>query len=383
MKGPFLYNNWLAWQHGEPSCGAIEAGLFSDAHVTGELDEGYGPYRFINNIAIPEVIILRAEIHMPDLYSADTKTITTDHSCFHGGDLSDEAAALLSLSLGFRLKAGPITREFDPHQGDPRGRPVGYNAGFKSRPGKPSSGKLLPHMRGTLSLQTERAMKTLPDLDPAAAVALVRAARLYQEAVWSAEVEPSLSWVMLVSAIEVAAGFWRAAKDSSVDRLSEVRPDLARLLEECGGHELVAKVADKIADYMGATKKFTDFICEHRPSPLKVRPSEGAQVSWELNAMKRHLKKIYDYRSLALHAGTPFPVPMTMGPIGGASEILAEKPLGLMTAALGSTWKADDCPMHLHTFEHIVRESLGGWWRAGCRPAAPGPSSAAGRPAGT
>ena len=260
---------------------------------------------------------------------------------------------------------------------------MGYNAGFKSRPGKPSSGKLLPHMRGTLSLQTERAMKTLPDLDPAAAVALVRAARLYQEAVWSAEVEPSLSWVMLVSAIEVAAGFWRAAKDSSVDRLSEVRPDLARLLEECGGHELVAKVADKIADYMGATKKFTDFICEHRPSPLKVRPSEGAQVSWELNAMKRHLKKIYDYRSLALHAGTPFPVPMTMGPIGGASEILAEKPLGLMTAALGSTWKADDCPMHLHTFEHIVRESLGGWWRAGCRPAAPGPSSAAGRPAGT
>ena len=41
MKGPFLYNNWLAWQHGAPSCGAIEAGLFSDAHVTGALDEGY------------------------------------------------------------------------------------------------------------------------------------------------------------------------------------------------------------------------------------------------------------------------------------------------------------------------------------------------------
>ena len=71
MKGPFLYN-WLAWQHGAPSCGAIEAGLFSDAHVTGSLDEGYGPYRFINNVAIPEVIILRADIHIPDLYSADT-----------------------------------------------------------------------------------------------------------------------------------------------------------------------------------------------------------------------------------------------------------------------------------------------------------------------
>ena len=41
-----------------------------------------------------------------------------------------------------------------------------------------------------------------------------------------------------------------------------------------------------------------------------------------------------------------------------------------MTAAPGSTWKADDRPMPLHTFEHIVRESLGGWWRPGCRPAA-------------
>ena len=215
MKGPFLYNNWLAWQHGAPSCGAIEAGLFSDAHVTGALDEGYGPYRFINNVAIPEVIILRADIHIPDLYSADTTTVTTDYSRFHGGDLSDEAAALLSLSLGFRLKAGPITRAFDP-QGDPRGRPVGYNAALKPSPGRPPSGRLLPNITGTLSLRSECAMTTLPDLDPAAAVALVRAARLYQEAAWSAEVEPSASWVMLVSAIEVAAGFWRAAKESSI-----------------------------------------------------------------------------------------------------------------------------------------------------------------------
>ena len=364
MKGPFLYDNWLAWRDGAPTQGAIEVGLFSDAHVTGELDEGYGPYKFINQGAIPEVIVLRAEIHLPNLYYVDTKHVTTDHSRFHGGDLSDEVAALLSLSLGLRLKAGPITRHFDPCEDDPRGRPVGYHIGIKPSPGRPASGKRLPDMTRTFSLQSERTMRTLPDLHPAAAVALVRSARLYQEAVWSAEVEPSLSWIMLVSAIEVAANFWRANKDSPTDRLIEAKPNLAKLLCEYDDDELVTKVADMIADYMGATKKFTDFICEYKPPPPRVRPSKSAQVSWEHSEMRRGLRKIYEYRSLALHAGTPFPVPMTIQPIDLEGETLAEKPLGLMTATLGSKWIAKDCPMHLHTFEHIVRESLKRWWRA-------------------
>ena len=67
---------------------------------------------------------------------------------------------------------------------------------------------------------------------------------------------------------------------------------------------------------------------------------------------------------------TPQGKPRTTGRehVGARDPVDPHEPL--MTAALGSTWKADDCPMHLHTFEHIVRESLGGWWRAGCRPAA-------------
>ena len=99
--------------------------------------------------------------------------------------------------------------------------------------------------------------------------------------------------VMLVSAIEVAAGFWSGGK-GVVHRAANVRR--GQTSQNCftstTGDKLVSKVsADKIADYMGATNKFTDFICEHRPAPPRVRPSKGAQVSWELNAMRRHLKK--------------------------------------------------------------------------------------------
>ena len=53
LKGPFFYENWLAWQRGDRPCGAIEIGLFSDAHVTGQLENGYGPYKFINHLALP------------------------------------------------------------------------------------------------------------------------------------------------------------------------------------------------------------------------------------------------------------------------------------------------------------------------------------------
>jgi len=37
-------------------------------------------------------------------------------------------------------------------------------------------------------------------------VALTRAARLYQDALWMIESEPSLAWLLLVSAIETAFG---------------------------------------------------------------------------------------------------------------------------------------------------------------------------------
>ena len=130
---------------------------------------------------------------------------------------------------------------------------------------------------------------------------------------------------------------------------------------------------DQIADTMGSTKKFVDFISEYLPSPPSVRPlGRVAQVCWESAEMRRHLKMIYSYCSRALHAGTPFPLPMTNPPmLGRQDETPEERPLGLIMSSHGAVWKAEDCPMCLHTFEYIVRESLNAWWQTSAGPTSP------------
>jgi len=222
---------------------------------------------------------------------------------------------------------------------------------------------VLPRALGRRSLRETTLIASFPELAPRDAVALVRAARLYQDAIWIAESEPNLSWVMFVSAIETAAGHWRSAADPPVDRLKASKPDLARLLEEAGGEELALKVANQISDYMGATKKFVDFALEFMPEPPIQRPSESFQHPWEQRVMKESLRKIYDWRSRALHSGTPFPFPMCEPPYRDGNEF-AEKPMGLATMAGSAVWVIKDTPMLLHTFEYIVRHVLLKWWEA-------------------
>lgn len=75
--------------------------------------------------------------------------------------------------------------------------------------------------------------------------------------------------------------------------------------------------------------------------------------------------KIYDYRSKALHDGTPFPAPMCEPPFYNKewSVTYAEKPHGGAVGAMGGTWLAKDIPLLLHTFEYITRGTLIKWWK--------------------
>ena len=77
--------------------------------------------------------------------------------------------------------------------------------------------------------------------------------------------------------------------------------------------------------------------------------------------MRTALDQIYGYRSLALHAGVPFPAPMCFPPLS-VGQTPPERPLGLATASLGGVWKYEDMPMHLHVFAYIVHGALTKWW---------------------
>ena len=116
-----------------PSLGAYEALLYTDAHVTGEILGGLGPYRLFNALgalgphggpAPGAGVALRVEHHLPHVLPtpADHRRTSTAHYV-GAAPLSDQIACLLSLALGARFRSGGETRTFDLDNPDPRGRP--------------------------------------------------------------------------------------------------------------------------------------------------------------------------------------------------------------------------------------------------------------------
>jgi hypothetical protein len=125
---PILFENWKASLEGNAAPAWSEYSLYSDAWITSGIS--IGPYELINTLAhagghdsdsVAPVLVLRAEFHIdqpqPDMQKTDVRR-------YHGGWLADEVAALASLAMGIRMKAGPLARTCEGS--DPRGRPVAY-----------------------------------------------------------------------------------------------------------------------------------------------------------------------------------------------------------------------------------------------------------------
>ncbi len=370
LQGPPSYRNWVAAKQGQDSARAEEYPLFTDAYITGEIKEGCGPYQFLNTVPLQSrpddvqpAVILRVEQH----FTHDPENLppmdATDVGYYHGGEQTDEIAALVSLALGIRCKAGGLTRCF--YEQDHRGQPYAWESGRNPIFVRRTRAPVLPRVMGSHSLESLKTLQLFDGMSPPAATALIRAARLYQDGLWIAESEPSLSWLMLVSAVETAADYWRTEEAPPIERLKASTPKLFQLLTNTGIADLPEQVADEIAPSLGATKKFIDFIITFLPDAPSTRPPIGCQVPWDTSSMKKSLGKIYGYRSQALHGGMPFPVPMCDIPFRHAEwEAHAEKPIGSATYSQGGTWLAKDTPMLLHSFEYITRGSLLGWWRS-------------------
>jgi hypothetical protein len=61
-----------------------------------------------------QVLVLRAALYSPPRKTDDTPLaeadLESDQRSFHGGDLADELAELVSLALGIRCRLGGTTR---------------------------------------------------------------------------------------------------------------------------------------------------------------------------------------------------------------------------------------------------------------------------------
>lgn len=209
-----------------------------------------------------------SEFSIPN--SNDTAT-----DAYHGGLIFDEIAALVSLTLGIRARAGYVTREFsDKH--DPFGRPV-----ERRRPPRILSidydRLVVPNaVFGKKSIDSIGLFSRIPYLKIEEANALIKSARAYQNALLVAESDPSLSWIFLVTSIERAAKGRASIGKTKQDIYRMMEPDFSSKLEALSP-DAFNLVAMKYADLVKSTFHFIEFLKAYLPDPPIDRPAEWAQ----------------------------------------------------------------------------------------------------------
>ncbi|MDH1508540.1 hypothetical protein N5I28_02060 [Pseudomonas mosselii] len=362
-----IHNELKNTNTNEPYIGA-EYPLYSDVGVVGEISEGLGPYMILN--ALPSKqgneadisIILRAFIHQ-DAHQYARNPLKTDNRRFHGGDFEEEIASLISLSLGIRLKAAEANRYF--YTNDPLGRFRAHK--FNPTPSLSINPKnpMIP-MPETVDM-TEAApfLATIPNLKPKVYIELVRAARTYQDALWISESDPHLAWLLFISSLEIAANADFTASYSALENFKALKPSLALTIQEAGGEQLLAFIAEEFNGIFGSTRKFLLFCEKYMPPAPKIRPLNENRISWTWTDIQPVLNKVYSLRSHALHAGIPFPAPMCRAPrIGFQDKYPAEKAItSLAEGTMNSNWVPKDAPIALHTFQYFARGALLNWWQ--------------------
>jgi len=365
------YLNWLNFREGKPRSGVVEARLYTDVWITSEIPI-LGPYSFINTVAPSDSLELRPAVVLRVAQHPATETpslpMNNDFDHYHGGDFVDEMAALASLFLGIRMQAGPIDRNFI-QGGDPLGRPIHY--GSKTVPAlpRPYQAPQIPRLRKARNLDDLKKLENFSIRTVNETNALIKAARMYQQAIWICDADPELAWLLLVSAVESAAVLWADDNNNPTDSLRASIPELFHLLNVDMYKDLIDPVAKILSQVTRSTKKFKDFLVKFVPEPPLERPPEAFRFSFKKAKLKEAASIIYRHRSASLHSGTAFPLPMCMPPKFLKLEEVSDSgygeiPMGLATSSRGATWQIDQTPMLLHTFEHIARGAILNWWRS-------------------
>ena len=359
LRGPDVFQNWVLMQRWNDPGPELEYLLYSDAQLAHEWSPVGSPYAVIAVLReVPNVPRTAAAVLRLSHYrNRAALLVFSEEGPEHGGELHDEVVALLSLELGARIKAA---RSYSRRWGfydDPKGQPVSHEEPVLVPVGPRT---LLPTLGGVRLLSRVELLPTLPSLAPDDASALVVSARLYQEAVWIADIDAEYAWLLLVSAIETAAARWSSYTETPRQRMQTSRPALDTLLVAEGGDSLADRVADLIAPYMGATRKFREFLLSFFPNPPSEQYDPTANISWaDRKLVKAALEEIYTLRSRKLHGGTSFPSVLREYVATGGSHAV-----GYMFRNPDDAEFWSDVPCLLHTFEYVVRHALLRWWHS-------------------
>jgi hypothetical protein len=365
---PACYKNWARKLTNCKSSSIIEVPLFSDPYsFVDDIEIDHCPYQIINPYTIyrENLLLMRLLLRVENFDSDKTPAVTESDEevsidLYLENNLPDQIAVLLSLCLGVRIKAGGPSRIFQDSS-DRFGTPIAHNIHDNPPAVRlatahavlPSALKNLYEDDSIFSLSSiESYISSFIKLTPNQAELLIRAAKLYRDALWLIETEPQLSWIMLVSAIEVIAADHIKSNSCPIDIFREKEPNLAAEIEESGGEQLLSKIADKFVEKKFVMQKYKKFLLEFLPEPPSQRPPHHMQINWEDlkgKTRKNPLMKIYQYRSTALHAGKPFPLDMCYKAGKGNLYELAEKPSAISTFYNGENCLVEPGPMLIST----------------------------------
>lgn len=341
--GPLAHRNWQAFNDSKSKKNHMDIVLYSDTILIGPNYEIVGPYYIANlthgnKYSSREIDGLHPTLHikLSDHSNADPNfnLFTLDSN---GGSIGEELSALIGLDIGMKLK---------------KVEDKSYYYLNKEYP-------MLPDLKER-TFELKR-FKYYNCLDLNSAIALVRSARLYQKAIWVSDSEPTVSWLLLVAAVETASNHWHKTKTShnAIGYFREIKPKWSEEILKKWGKDCEKYIAEKLQETMGSTHKFVNFISNFKPEPPEKRPEADLQFNF-CTDLNNAMKIIYQYRSRALHAGLDFPVPMCDIPFILNLELL-EIPFGTVEVA-NRIWTQNEIPMLLRTFEHIVRRVLQLWW---------------------
>jgi hypothetical protein len=381
IRGPYGWINWYAERMGQPrrenahpDATVIrpvweEFALYTDAPINGPWLH-LGPYEVLtldpaaeSRIGVARKgLLLRVWDHLLDEPSEGARTLVTDVEDYYGGDVGDELAALLGLALARRIRSGGSVR-----QGLPRiAQPLGLPSEMLHHPPAlepPRRAPMIGWLRQPASLDDAKALLSIyPDLAPPTAVALVRAARQYVDGLWLADLDPRLAWIKLIGALEVVANrFDDSREDSSLAQLKRHRPKLHKTLEKAP-REVAEAVASETARLYNVERKLRSFVKRFDPGPPPLRPASPAQFDWK--NLDEALGIIYEHRSRDLHDGIAFPWVLCEPPYPIEEGVPYERFFALGVSGKGGQWTADDLPIYLHVFAHMVGGALRNWWAA-------------------
>jgi len=345
-----------------------EFSIYSDSSFTGDLGDEK-TYSFLNMLPMHETGV-NPTIMVQAKSALDTsKIIYIDENPniddYHGGWINDEIAALISLKLGVRAHAGSNLREYNGHS-HPYGSPRAEH-----NPPPPlllKRGYVVPSAKKEVSINDLKTINDIYKLSESDFNSLIKAARNFQDSLWICESSPNLAWLLMISAIEVAANCWNSKSGDPIQRLKVAKPQLFNKLNDLNIQGLTEEIANEFSDSMGAAKKFRDFCLCFLPDEPAKRPEYG-RIKWNRNTLRDIFNTIYRLRSNALHAGKPFPQPMCSPPDNffGISEQAVSSPKAKGSFApkkstLGATWSYKEAPINLNLFVHMTHSILNKWW---------------------